>query len=468
MSDNHQENNGLTLQPKKDDHTSDNHFNSTLVNETSTSEPQYKSSLEQSTLDNSNDTRNMYQTPNTEEFEKVFCRECGSPMKPTDTKCPSCGASVMLNGGRSKVVAGFLALFLGGFGLHRFYLGYWWGFFYIPFGIIGLTFPVNIVEAIYFWCCSKEKWNKKYDHLAPTNMGIWLLVGIIPLIAIVGILAAIALPAYQDYTIKAKVNEGIIELDDVSQTVGDFIIRTNFFPSNKIDVGLKNLSPKTEHLASIDIIEGGQIVGTYKPLVLDSEPHTIIFTPTKEGNAINWSCRGGSLPDQYRPTRCQAGEASSSQSQRPTDFMQVLRSTESSATIKVPRSWSLGVADNPNASINAGHTRKEAYVIVIEEDLSQEAEVYSVEEYSNQLSNYYADNVFEQGEVLSSRSIQAGQLSGVSYDLSGKSNGYDIHYIIGYYLVNKRLYQVLAWSLESRYPKNEVTLREVVESISVQ
>lgn len=71
---------------------------------------------------------------------------------------------------KSKVVAGFLALFLGSYGVHRFYLGQWWGVFYLLFGLLGfaapslyvIIVPLTIAEALVFFFTGAEEWNNKY------------------------------------------------------------------------------------------------------------------------------------------------------------------------------------------------------------------------------------------------------------------------------------------------------------------
>ena len=64
-----------------------------------------------------------------------FCEKCGKELKSTDTFCSNCGtntsgetkvstSSSSNSVGKSKIAAGLLGIFLGGFGVHNFYLGY--------------------------------------------------------------------------------------------------------------------------------------------------------------------------------------------------------------------------------------------------------------------------------------------------------------------------------------------------------
>lgn len=56
-----------------------------------------------------------------------YCANCGNPLNPGAAACMLCGvstASVPKSGSKSKIVAGILAIFIGTFGVHNFYLGY--------------------------------------------------------------------------------------------------------------------------------------------------------------------------------------------------------------------------------------------------------------------------------------------------------------------------------------------------------
>lgn len=144
-----------------------------------------------------------YQAPSANlEAESVFCRNCGSSITPTAQACPHCNADQQLNA-KSKITAGFLALFLGGLGFHRFYLGQWWGLFYLLFWGTGIPSVISLIEAIVFFCTSDQTWKAKYGR---TKGSAWLLglAGGFALIFVIGILASIAIPAYQDYVKRAK------------------------------------------------------------------------------------------------------------------------------------------------------------------------------------------------------------------------------------------------------------------------
>lgn len=145
-----------------------------------------------------------YSTPEGQlEANLVFCRDCGAKISKTATSCPSCGAQQNMNG-RSKVVAGILAIFFGAFGFHRFYLGQWWGVFYLLFFWTYIPSLVSLVEGIVFLFSSDGKWNEKYGNKQGSSALVLVLVGFFVIVPLIGILAAIAIPAYQGYVDKAE------------------------------------------------------------------------------------------------------------------------------------------------------------------------------------------------------------------------------------------------------------------------
>lgn len=64
---------------------------------------------------------------------------------------------------KNKLLATILALFLGGFGIHKFYLGKpFWGILYLLFFWTGIPGLVAFIEAICYICTSDDNWDKKY------------------------------------------------------------------------------------------------------------------------------------------------------------------------------------------------------------------------------------------------------------------------------------------------------------------
>jgi hypothetical protein len=94
---------------------------------------------------------------------QVYCHGCGVIVHKTAPLCPSCGAA-RLPTGKNKLIAALLAIFLSSLGAHRFYLGQWWGIFYLLFSLTFIPQLIGIIEGIVFLCTSDAKWQEKYGY----------------------------------------------------------------------------------------------------------------------------------------------------------------------------------------------------------------------------------------------------------------------------------------------------------------
>jgi type IV pilus assembly protein PilA len=89
------------------------------------------------------------------------------------------------------------------------------------------------------------------------------LIELMIVIAIIGILAAIAVPAYQNYTIRAQVTEGLNLAADVKAAIGDYYADTGTFPAADVVATLGFSAPPSGTYATVDEAGNGVIVITY-------------------------------------------------------------------------------------------------------------------------------------------------------------------------------------------------------------
>lgn len=96
----------------------------------------------------------------------VYCRGCGKQMHNTARSCPSCGAaSAARKSDKTKWMAALLAFFLGGLGVHRFYLGNTvLGIVYLLFFWTFIPALIAFCEFIYFLVISEDDFDRKYNY----------------------------------------------------------------------------------------------------------------------------------------------------------------------------------------------------------------------------------------------------------------------------------------------------------------
>ena len=117
---------------------------------------------------------NQVEHGNTKAADEKFCSECGATIKAKAELCPKCGVrqnpppsafgNVAPNG-KSKVAAALLALFLGGFGVHKFYLGQvGLGILYLVFCWTFIPAIIAFIEFIILLTMSDDAFNQKYGN----------------------------------------------------------------------------------------------------------------------------------------------------------------------------------------------------------------------------------------------------------------------------------------------------------------
>lgn len=97
--------------------------------------------------------------------DEMFCSSCGAIIKQEAEICPECGVRQKSNSEvrKSKTTAGLLALFLGGAGAHKFYLGQWkMGFLYLLFIWTFIPAIIALYEAIQYFRASDEEFQEQY------------------------------------------------------------------------------------------------------------------------------------------------------------------------------------------------------------------------------------------------------------------------------------------------------------------
>ncbi|MHB1230480.1 MAG: pilin [Halothiobacillus sp.] len=133
------------------------------------------------------------------------------------------------------------------------------------------------------------------------------LIELMIVIAIIGILAAIAIPAYQDYTIRAQVSEGLSLADGLKTPMVEYYTNTGNWPTNTTTGFLGATSYSGTYVSGITLAAGKMTVaygGKSNAAITTSK---LVLSATPNGGSTTWTCSttaGTTLLAKYLPAVC--------------------------------------------------------------------------------------------------------------------------------------------------------------------
>ena len=131
------------------------------------------------------------------------------------------------------------------------------------------------------------------------------LIELMIVVAIIGILAAIALPAYQDYTIRAKVSEVILAASGSKTAVAEWYQSKSTFPT---PASLGTIDTKSKFVSSVAWNQANRTITAFATTLADPKVQGkyIVLTATTGGvgaGQLNWACTG-TINAKYKPATC--------------------------------------------------------------------------------------------------------------------------------------------------------------------
>jgi type IV pilus assembly protein PilA len=142
------------------------------------------------------------------------------------------------------------------------------------------------------------------------------LIELMIVVAIIGILAAIAIPAYQDYTIRAQVSEGLSLSAAAKAAVAEYFMDQGVYPTDNSTAGLEAAGQiNGKYVASVQVGAAGLITVTYSNVAPRSANQninaaTLTLLPVAAAvnlGSVSWTCAGGNIlsaQDKWLPAAC--------------------------------------------------------------------------------------------------------------------------------------------------------------------
>lgn len=131
------------------------------------------------------------------------------------------------------------------------------------------------------------------------------LIELMIVVAIIGILASIAIPAYQDYTIRSQVSEGLSLSNSAKTSVSEYYVDRGAWPADNAEAGLS--PPDTivgSYVTSVEI-SGPIITVTYgneANLAIDGQ--SVTLTVSDGTGSLVWDCTGAGIAAKHLPAAC--------------------------------------------------------------------------------------------------------------------------------------------------------------------
>ena len=138
------------------------------------------------------------------------------------------------------------------------------------------------------------------------------LIELMIVVAIIGILAAIAIPAYQDYTIRAQVSEGLSLAGGAKTAIAEFFQDSGEFPSDNAAAGVSNSNEILGKYVTDVAVTGNTNVNGIITVTYGNDANTnianetLVLTASPQAGSVQWECTAGSagMEQRWLPAAC--------------------------------------------------------------------------------------------------------------------------------------------------------------------
>jgi len=132
------------------------------------------------------------------------------------------------------------------------------------------------------------------------------LIELMIVVAIIGILASIAIPAYQSYLVRAQVSEGLDLAGPLQSAVAEFNYESGGFPADNTDATLGLPATYSGSFVSSISVTGPVVSIVYgNGASAKIAGESVTLTANENGGSLDWACAtGGAIATVYLPAVC--------------------------------------------------------------------------------------------------------------------------------------------------------------------